>query len=458
MCPAIVSSGCGRAFKKPYVIKEPTLENVKMQENVVLPSKAALIGWVICGLAAVFYCYEYLLRIQPSVMVPELMRQFSISADKFGVIISLYYIAYTPMQVVVGVMTDLYGPRYILSFAVIVCTIGSFLFAIADNLYLAGAGRFLIGFGSAFAFVSALKLASIWLPLNRFALFAGLVTALGMVGGMVGAIGLTHLVKVVGWKATVYGGSILGAILTPIIWMVIRDKQEASATKQSSKIAYKETFYGLKVILFNWQAWAAGLVGCVLYMSLSVFAELWGIPFLKEVYHLDPNQAAVTVSMVFLGWLIGAPLTGWISDRIQKRRFPLLFGCILSAIAISWVIYFPNTPLILVKVLLFLFGVFSSIEVVCFAVGRETSPRHVSGAAVSFINLLVMLGGMAFQPLVGKFLDMNWAGQMEQGIRVYGVHGYQIALSILPISMVVGVLLTLVMRESFENASLTHEK
>lgn len=199
----------------------------------------------------------------------------------------------------------------------------------------------------------------------------------------------------------------------------------------------------------------AGFIGCILYMSLTVFAELWGIPFLKAAYNLSASEAAFTNSFVFLGWLVGAPLMGWISDKMQKRRLPLLLGCILSGFAIIWVIYVPTMPLYVVKTLLFLFGVFSSIEVVCFAVGRETSPRHVSGAAVSFVNLLVMFSGLAFQPLVGKMLDLHWLGKMADGIRVYDVKTYQFALSVVPIAIVLGLLLSLTLRESFDK-SLDH--
>ncbi len=422
-----------------------------MKKPISSLPKTELIGWIICGLGALFYCYEYLLRIQPSVMVPELMRQFHLSAERFSAIISLFYLAYTPMQAVVGVITDLYGPRYILTFAIVTCTLGSWLFGVADNLYIASVGRFLVGFGSAFAFVSALKLASIWLPLNRFALFAGLVTALGMVGGMVGDIGLTHLVMVLGWKETIYASTLLGVILIPLIWWCIRDRQAVEKSKQNSRTAYRETFSGLWVILKNPQAWIAGAIGCILYLSLSVFAELWGIPFLKVVYHLNSVQAAFANSFIFMGWLIGAPLTGWISDRLRKRKLPLLLGCLFSAITIVVIIYLPRTPIYILEILLFLFGAFSSIEVVCFAVGRETSPKHVSGAAVSFINLLVMFGGLVFQPLVGKVLDLYWTGKMADGVRVYDVHSFQLSLTLIPIFILIGLVCSLMMKESFDH-------
>lgn len=81
-----------------------------MAESQVSSRQSMLLGWAICGLGAIFYCYEYLLRIEPSVMVPELMGKFQLSAEEFGFITSLYYIAYTPMQLVVGLLTDIMGP------------------------------------------------------------------------------------------------------------------------------------------------------------------------------------------------------------------------------------------------------------------------------------------------------------------------------------------------------------
>ena len=93
------------------------------------PHKILTIAWVICALGALFYCYEYLLRIAPAVMVTPLMQTFNLHAESFGALISLYYLAYTPMQAIVGVAHDVYGPRRVLTFAVLMCLLGSFYLA-----------------------------------------------------------------------------------------------------------------------------------------------------------------------------------------------------------------------------------------------------------------------------------------------------------------------------------------
>jgi len=418
---------------------------------MVKTKKTPILGWIICSLAAIFYCYEYLLRIEPSVMVPELMQAFQANATKIGVLAAFFYFIYTPMQIIVGLLLDLYGARRILTIAIITCTLGSYLFSISDSFLIASIGRILIGFGSAFAFVCVLKLAATWLPLRFFALFVGLATTLGMLGGMFGVVILSSMVSDLGWKQTINVGTIIGVILIPLIWFTIRDKpHEDHPHKSKAKIKpqYHTTFTGFIKILKSPQMWLVGLIGCMMYLSLSLFAELWCIPFLSVVYNLSAEKAAAACSMVFLGWLIGAPLIGYISDATYSRKIPILLGSLFATILITMIIYLPQMNIKLLYLMLFLFGVFSSAEILCFAVNSENNPRSLVATASAFTNCVIMFGGMASQPLIGKILDTVWSGQFSGDIRVYSVENYQLSLAILPLGFLLGFILTFWLRDT----------
>jgi len=409
-------------------------------------SRSALVGWLVCGLGALFYCYEYLLRIEPSVMMPQLMQQFHVTAESLGVLIAMYYTAYTPMQLFVGVLTDVFGPRKILTIAISICVIGSFVFGATDSAFVAGAGRLLIGFGSAFAFVGVLKLGTVWLPANRFALFSGIATALGMVGAMVGDVELTLLAHTAGWKQTIF------------IWLVVRD-MPAQTNKPDLKytFSFSAVLKDLFAIARNPQMWINGLIGCMLYLSLSAFAEVWGIQFLRHVFHLSDDTASRINSMVFFGWLVGAPLVGIISDRLRTRKLPLVFGCLLALVTILIILLVPTLTPHALYVLFFLFGLFASSEIVCFAIGTEYYPKKIAGMAIAFTNMIIMFSGMVLQPLVGKLLDMRWQGVMAHGIRVYSASDYRYALMVLPIGMGLGFVLSLFLKESYGRKTLAQE-
>ena len=104
--------------------------------------KYTLTAWLVCGLGALYYAYEYLLRISPSAMEFALRSHFGLTATGFGILSSVYYYAYVPMQLPVGILMDRFGPRRLLTIACAICVLGTLMFANASSVGVAGAGRF----------------------------------------------------------------------------------------------------------------------------------------------------------------------------------------------------------------------------------------------------------------------------------------------------------------------------
>jgi MFS family permease len=413
--------------------------------------KYRFLPWLICGIGAAFYFYEYLLRIAPSVMLPDLMQTYHLSGAQLGNLSAYFYYAYTPMQLIIGVLMDRYGPRYLLLVACAACSIGAFMFAGSQHIYLAQLSRFLIGFGSAFAFVGALKLATIWLPLERFAAMCGLISTLGMIGGITGVHLLTKLVINYGWRVTTYMSEWLGVILTIVILLIVRDKVKTKPTRQSTyhlELSLKEVFIGLWQSLKNPYLWMTSIMGMFLFLALSALTELWGITYLAQAYGLTRATAGSVITMVYWGWAIGGPLAGWLSDFTKRRKMPLMFGSLSAAIIFCIILFAHSLSLPMLYILFFAFGILTSVEIITFAIVREISSPNLAGTSIALINAFIMLGGVIFQPVIGLLLDWDWAGKMVHGVRFYSIHNYQIALSILPIGLVITFILSFFLRET----------
>ncbi len=409
-----------------------------------------LLPWIIVALGALYYCYEYFLRISPSVMVPELMKAYDLTGSQVGSLSAFYYHAYVPMQIVVGLLMDRYGPRRLLALACLCSVVGTYLFAGSHSIVVAELGRFLVGFGAAFAFVGALKLATIWLPPNRFALISGLITSLGMIGAMAGDILLRDLVDTVGWKMTTYTTAGAGVILAFAIWFVVRDVNPSPTHPHyhAERMHFHDLLRGLLGALRNPQIWFNGMIGFLLYLSLSAFAELWGIPYLEQARGLSRMHAANANAMIFLGWAIGGPCWGLFSDFIRRRCFPIVMASVLALIVVCAILYFPKISYGSMSFLLFLFGFLSSVQILVFAICREVTHFRIAGTAIALTNMLVMLGGNLFQPVIGKLLDMGWNNIMVDGTRLYSVSAYQAALSVLPVGILIAIILTYFVRET----------
>jgi sugar phosphate permease len=412
------------------------------------------VPWVICALGALYYCYEYFLRISPSVMTQELMQEYHLTATEVGVFSAYYYHAYVPMQILVGLLMDRFGPRKLLTTACLCCTIGTFLFASRYSLEVAEIGRFFVGFGSAFAFVGALKLATIWLPANRFALVSGIILCLGMLGAMSGDILLRTLVDFLGWQVTIYFSAITGIILTLCIWTVVRDVNPSIHTYNTSKLDFNGLLSGLWLAVKNPQIWINGLVGLLLFLSLTAVAELWGISYLEQARGLSKTHAANANSLIFLGWAIGGPLWGWFSDYIKRRCLPMLISSIVAFVIICILLYVPQLSIIQTYFLLFSFGLFSSVQILVFSVCHENTSIKITATAVALTNTFVMMGGNLFQPIIGKLLDLHWSGAMVDGVRVYSAEAYQFAFSVMPIGILMAIMLLFFLRETHAKIKL----
>ena len=416
---------------------------------------SVILPWIICGLGALFYCYEYFLRILPSVMTNDLMLMFNVNAATLGNLVAFYYYAYTPMQFPVGILMDRYGPRRLLVFACFLCALGTYLFSYR-YLHIAQFGRFILGLGSAFAFVGVLKLATLWLSPSRFAFIAGLATTLGMLGAMGGNILLAKLVKELGSITVLYISAAIGIVLMFCLWLFIPDHySNLNKSNEYPVLTYKKLFAEVIALCRNYQTWLIGLMGCLLYLSLSAFAELWGVPYLIQAYGLSNQSAASNISMVFFGWAVGGPLIGWLSDKIQDRRLPLIMGAILGAIVFSIILYVHalctsfSLPLFL-----FLFGLFSSAQVLVFPLTFEVNSSLLASTSIAMTNFLVMISGALSQPLIGFFLDLSSKTYDKNSLSAFSSQDFQHVLSIIPIGFLITAILTLFVQDKMKENHL----
>jgi MFS family permease len=397
-----------------------------------------LLGWLT---GALFFFYAWVLRVAPSVMVEELMRDFAVGAAALGYLSAAYFYGYAGMQIPVGLLLDRFGPRRLMTLAALVCAGGCPLLATSSSLAVAAAGRLLIGASSAFSLVGSMAVAGQWFPPGRFAILSGLAMAMGMAGGVFGQAPLRLAVEASDWRSTTAALAAGGVALAVAAWATVRDRWRGSG-------GVGRALSGLRVVLADRQTWLVALAGLGTSAPLLAFASLWGVPFLEAAYRLPRAQAATLTSIIFVGWGVGAPVLGWLSGRIGRRKPPLIAGLLLETAALALLAYVPRLPTAVLAALCFLVGFFGAAQIVCFALARENHSASLSGTAIGFVNGMVTGAGALFQPLVGLLLDLVWSGATALGARVYAVENYQLAFAVLIACCLGGLLCLGAVRET----------
>ena len=411
-------------------------------------SRPSSYAWLMCALAAAFYCYEYLLRVMPAIIVPDLIENLAITTTEVGLIASFYFLTYTPMQIFVGTIMDHFGVRLPLSIATLACAIGAYIFAI-PTLICAKIGMLLIGFGSAFAFVGVLKIAADWMPNKYFALVSGITTTLGMIGAVSGETSLATVIDEHGIVFALYGLASIGVILAIILALAITDKQLLRSKKYLNEL--QKLLFDLWFVAKNPQIWIAGLIGMLLYTPTTTFAGLWGVPYIQMTRALSAHDAGQIISMIFVGWAVGSPLVGLLTNWLRSRKKILVASTLFTALTLIKIIYFPPDSQAELMIWMFLLGVASSGEILVFAVAHDIIPNNLAGTAVSLTNMLVMVSGV-MQYMIGLLLETTKTASKTiviHGVNTLQPYDYSTAFLLMPIGLFIAAILSLFLKESY---------
>lgn len=406
-------------------------------------------AWSIWLLSALYMFYKNAIEVSPSIMTHDLMHSFQIGATQIGNLTASYFYAYLLLQIPAGLLLDRFGPRKTTTIAIVVCAMGNLIFAYSGSLLLASIGRFLTGIGAAFAFVNCIKLTANWFPSKQFAFMAGLLMTLSMLGAVGGQAPLAAFINMLDWRQAIEWIGIVGLLLAVLFWLVVRDRSPDHVKEKHIADTKIPLGQSLKEILKNPQSWWLSLYSGLAFSPIMIFGGLWGVAFISSGYQLDHHHSAQLVSLLFIGFGIGAPTFGWLSDWLERRKIVMVWGTLIGFISLSALIYIPGLSVYSLAFLLFVFGISISSMMLSFTMLKETSRPILAATAIGFMNAFDALLGAISDPLAGVILDLQWSGEMANGIKVFSVVAYQYAFLLMPIYLIIALLSLFMIKETY---------
>ena len=397
--------------------------------------RAATIAWVV---AAVYYFYQYVQRSAPSVMMPQLSEAFGLSTLGVASIVGLFYYGYSPFSLVAGAAMDRLGPRRVVPIGAAVAGLGALLFATGSS-QVGSIGRLLQGAGGVFAPVGAIYIASKYFPPSQAATLIGATQMFGMAGGAVGQFGVGPLISNgLSWNAFWAGMGVIGLALGGVLFLLL-PKEEPKAKKDGG---VKEIIDAFSTVFRNRQSILCGLISGLIFIPTTIFDMIWGVRYLQEAHGFDYASAVMHSAMVPVGWIIGCPLVGFISDRIGRRKPVIVAGAGVLIACLAWILFgrtgvFPPYTIGLVA------GMASGVAMLPYTVIKEANPPQFGGTATGVVNFLNFTFSALLGPIFAWVLHhvSGGAAQMESG-------HYQTAFAPLLLGVACAIILTLLLKET----------
>ena len=345
---------------------------------------------------------------------------------------------------VAGMVLDRFSIKNTILVAMLFCVLSTFVLAYSHSFYVALFCRFITGIGSAFCFLGPVRLASHWFPPRRMALVTGVIVTIAMTGGMIAQYPLTKLVAYVGWRQAVLGVGLLGLAMLVLMVFGIKERPAIAVKKEAKPI---KILVSSKKAYLNTQYVRAATYTSLMNMAIAVFGAMMGTLYLEQRLNIGSEQAAMINGMLFLGAIIGAPLLGGISDKIGLRVLPMKVGVLIYMLILLAVLYLP-VSVTQMAFLFFLLVLFTSAQVISYALVAESSSPAMTATAVSVVSIVTQGGCLVFQNLFSTLLtsygDMNLVG----GVPVYSLAAYQYAAAILPLGLLLAFFLLLGLKET----------
>lgn len=427
----------------------------KTMQEIHIQQKTAhtTLAWVVTLTAALFFFYEFIQMNFFNSIDIALMRDFGIDAVQLGQLASMYFYANALFLFPAGNLLDRYSTKKLLLVAVALCTIGTFIFGMATVYSVAAFGRFLVGMGASFCFLSCIRIASRWFPPHKMATVTGMVVVMAMLGGLVAQTPFALLTEYVnGWRQAIFIDGLLGIVIFVAIALIVQDRPPDALLEEKTDQHHLRSlglWRCIKLAALNPQNWLGGIYTSLMNLPVFLLGALWGIHYLVEVHHVNPVEASYATTLFFVGVIFGSPVFGWLSDKIGRRVWPMMIGAILSLGVMFILMYVPNLSLGTIILLFFLIGFVTSSQVLSYPTIAELNPIYLTSTAVSIDSICIMASGFIFQPFFGWLMEQSGNHNVVNGVTIYTAQDFNHAMLIMPVAFVIGLIVTFFIRETY---------
>lgn len=386
------------------------------------------ITWLLCSF---FYSYQYILRVLPNIIMPEIISKFQIGADTFGQFSGGYYLGYALMHIPLGIALDRYGPKKILPGCVILTTIGVLPLLLSKHWIYPIIGRAFIGIGSSAAILGVFKIIRMHYEECQFTKMLGMSVTIGLLGALYGGIPINFLISNFGYINVLWMIIGLGIVLAFVLYVVL---PSVYVSNVSSTIVDD-----LKDIIKNYKVIIICLLAGLMIGPLEGFADVWGAEYLKSAYGLHGRLAVGLSSLIFMGMCFGSPILSSIASRTSAYYELIILSALVMGTSFIFILS-GALPQNILSILLVITGVMCAYQILAIAkAGMYVAPYSI-GVTTAIANMIMMIFGYLFHTSIGVSIQYFWDGNSYDGIPLYKASTLTKGLSIIPIGLLIAAM------------------
>lgn len=368
--------------------------------------------WVVFG--AVLFSYFIIVsqRTAPGLISDQLMKDFNVTSSIIGLLASIQFLAYSSLQIPIGILSDRYGPNFFLITGTLLSGLGTLIYSAATNVLVLFLGRLLDGMGDAAIWINLVLILSQWFKAREFVGLLGLAGMSGSFGFLAATVPFSAWISLSGWRIPFFVTGIILCLSAILLYFVLIRKPKQmvknyfAINPREKEYKREKTIVILRRIFSQRQAWATFLCHFGLVGTYVGFIGSWAVPYGIHVYGMTRSGASQLIMMGLIGGLIGAPLTSLISSRLESIKTLYVIAHFINLVSWTTFILYDGKPPFFILVILFLvIGYCNGASTLTFAAVRQSFPIKEVGVVSGFANTGGFLSAVLLPSIFGKVLD-----------------------------------------------------
>lgn len=366
--------------------------------------------WVVFVSVLLTYLLMASQRTAPGLITDQLMSDFNVTASTIGLLTSIQFFVYTSLQIPMGILADRFGPNFFLILGAALTGFGTIIYSLGTHELILFFARILTGIGDATIWVNMVLILAQWFHTKEFVRLIGLAGMTGSLGFLLATVPFSTWILLFGWRATFFTAGLLLCLCGVLLYFVLVKNSKRifldEAVVVQEEVLCEKTSVLIRRIFSNRQAWALffchfGVVG-----GYVGFISSWAVPYGMNIYEMTRSDASQLIMIGLIGALIGAPLTSWISSRLEtiKRTYIVVQITVLLG-WLSFLIFNGHPSLFMLIILFFIIGFGYGASALTFAAVRQSFPLKESGIVSGFANTGGFLSAVLLPIIFGYILD-----------------------------------------------------
>jgi sugar phosphate permease len=344
-------------------------------------------------------------RTAPGLITDQIMLDFQVTATTIGLLTSIQFFVYTGLQIPMGIMADRFGPNFFLICGALLTGLGTILYSLGTHQVILFIARVLTGTGDATIWVNMVLILGQWFNAKEFTKLIGVTAMMGSLGFLVATVPFSLFIDFLGWRGAFFSVGLLLCLCSFLLYFVLLKKPKQTLFIKKEK-GREKTWALVCRIFSSRQAWALFLCHFGIVGTYVGFISSWGVPYGMNVYGMTRSDASQLIMIGLIGALIGAPLAGWISSKLDMIKRPYFVVHVILLLTWSIFLLFKgNPPFLLLITLFFIIGLAYGANALTFAAVRQSFPIKEAGIVSGFANTGGFLSAVLLPSIFGAVLD-----------------------------------------------------